>query len=1410
MIIFEANICQIKSKFDAHFFCVNLSIFPIWLWKGPERQEYVFALDLNSEAHAALCLLNRISVSRVMRAKAKAFRVTSLHCSLKTRVFECLAILAIAGITEVFEAKIYPPRPLLNCHTTTMEVDIKPRVEVSPELCAEVNSYQTEESITFDYPLDQPGDTIALGRVINRQEVTVDICLLCCRKLNPTESHRSPLDQLNELRRVFRISSASFEHLMTSVELPSEVFCSECTKQLFDAVGILSQIECLQNELRKAAKIMQENVLQHQVREGDLISKWMKQARKLLSQCFAPCEIAVNLSETQAQYKKQKVSDPLGHCCTESENPMVEQVNLISGDSSVLATDFSVKKETYLEKNINFSIERSDPLTEALVETEVYINERDIFSDGAEVIWNDPGDSVYVVGNRGNDDHFSHNSEFFQGGMVEEVEVNENCHAHGANQKRECKPRISKTLQTNPKSNRKYWNGKVVSLNCPYCERKICREDYRTETGNYIFKCFPGCCNKTMSTFFNLVCHHEAYCPSKPKFLRPRKVASRAVVQNFLGSHSWIHDTNKKVSAFECGICFMVMSRSNYQDDSGQFVFKCTWDSCAKITNSFPNLCWHHIRHCSNASGVTSRKSQRRSSGMDKHVTTRYVPGSQVGAGRRYDQRGVLTSLECPCCEKTLKYADFIDESTSSYVFKCPPICCNKVFTTFPNLVFHHESRCKPVDAPVVTDGSLETDPIDYREEATEASKEIRTLNPVVQESFQCKYCHEEFKRAECEYVNPDGSVLFKSYLPNCLTTFTSFLVLKNHHELTCPKRSTDEMAYNSCDQTSSGMKHLQMHSSKEHPHPPNCKSMCNVCGKGFVNKKALHIHKMTNHNTDKKFKCSMCYSFFKSKVNRQTHQRRIHYNHKKFKCSICSSFFNRRDGLKEHQRRVHNHVPPTLETTSLNFSNVNRTFDQHGKLVAFCCPYCHKKLSRDDYVCESGGYVFKCFVNCCNKVMGSFFNLVNHHEASCTSKPKTLRSKVRKTRVVSHNHELGNRFKNSQKQGGRDVDHAWSAPLSVNIKPTQTSFHFHEEFSPENSWDQYVVNDEPVYREVDQNSFNSYDCPHCQRNLAVEDYSTETDEYFFKCLSDGCDEVAEDFSHLVSHHQNCCPSKPEVLKINIDDSNGDKKEISEISEETKSSGNDNGSKNLVESNVDLNTSSCSESNNRIHFKSPYVQEKSEKDSVRIVASSISNTVNRIFDLDGLVVEYDCPICRRNFSRENYSNSMDSDVTESLSDQFHESDDNFLKFISQHEALCSSQSTGLCGDDTKSDVVEKLIKVTRAAKRTLSSDCELTRKSLGDSGFIYDNHHELVAFHCRSCPLQLSRSDFKTQRGIFVFKCTTGSCKMITDNFANLAFHHRSHCAGIPLYRQLMTPQMWIPADGQLLNLEFLWARIAE
>ncbi|CAG7824873.1 unnamed protein product [Allacma fusca] len=732
------------------------------------------------------------------------------------------------------------------------------------------------------------------------QDLQPDQCLLCCNNvvmdvdsdINGNARSQMSLNQLNDLLKVFRISLDSFEGIRPEGWIPSKLFCEPCSKNICEALDLLSGIESLQKNFKILTKILQETLLNNWASKVVNASEFNNHIRKILVQCFSGCKVLV-------ERPSLKVSSGKRNNFWRKIQPSTNSRQLTDVRKSIRRSTSKYARKIIKEELKDFS---EPNMTE--FESDGDVDYVPFESDGE-------GEQVRVENNSTGE-----SSVYPKKGKTSVVRKMKNklqlaSVLHG---------RVGKKKPAKERSNRVYDDhGRAISFECSFCQKKLIRQDYVVESGEYVFKCSPDCCEKTISSFGNLISHHEASCPVRPRRHQMNKNTSADAIRKVSGQQIGLkHNDRHLVVGFECPFCQKQMLPSDFKLESGQYLFKCTWDSCDTVTRTFFNMAYHHHSHCS---GKRRRrwKSAHKSRAEDQITKDTsssgepMVSSSKSGNGREYDLKGRIISFECPQCEKKMTRTDFVDEATNSFAFKCSPICCEKNFSTFANLIFHHESRCKSTDGEQTTDNQHQVRSVKRKK----PKEQMRPYFPL--ETFQCKHCRKCYKKQE--YTKEDsGGIIFDCDILDCDKSFRTFSVFRRHHEATCPEKPPGSNICEHCGKKCQNGQILRNHLASFHT--GDFKYFCDKCGVGLVSTQALRRHMLT-HISERNFQCTYCSSTFKRKDHLINHERR-HRAELTHMCGVCGKRFAVREGLRQHELNFHGQgefVCPTCKKTFKSIS---------------------------------------------------------------------------------------------------------------------------------------------------------------------------------------------------------------------------------------------------------------------------------------------------------------------------------------------------------------------------------------------------------------------------------------------------------------------------------------------------------
>ncbi|XP_024081724.1 zinc finger protein 883-like isoform X2 [Cimex lectularius] len=123
----------------------------------------------------------------------------------------------------------------------------------------------------------------------------------------------------------------------------------------------------------------------------------------------------------------------------------------------------------------------------------------------------------------------------------------------------------------------------------------------------------------------------------------------------------------------------------------------------------------------------------------------------------------------------------------------------------------------------------------------------------------------------------------------------------------------------------------------------------CIVCGKKFLTKWNLHLHKWTHASRiSKPFKCTMCKGAFIRQSDFQAHIR-AHYGNKPFTCNHCGMQFNRKHNWLRHEKEHSSEKRYTCDECGKTFHRNYYLVDHlriHTGIKPFSCHICNKTSS--------------------------------------------------------------------------------------------------------------------------------------------------------------------------------------------------------------------------------------------------------------------------------------------------------------------------------------------------------------------------------------------------------------------------------------------------------------------------------
>lgn len=131
----------------------------------------------------------------------------------------------------------------------------------------------------------------------------------------------------------------------------------------------------------------------------------------------------------------------------------------------------------------------------------------------------------------------------------------------------------------------------------------------------------------------------------------------------------------------------------------------------------------------------------------------------------------------------------------------------------------------------------------------------------------------------------------------------------------------------------------------------------CKVCGKNFVNERALGLHMFT-HTTEKPVNCPRCPKAFKNNAHLRNHIRNYHRNYENLPCPYCSKVLRRHSSLKMHLDTQHPEKMPGYEQRDyecyachkplISLAATRTHMYQHFREKNILCSICGKRFSAE------------------------------------------------------------------------------------------------------------------------------------------------------------------------------------------------------------------------------------------------------------------------------------------------------------------------------------------------------------------------------------------------------------------------------------------------------------------------------
>ena len=106
---------------------------------------------------------------------------------------------------------------------------------------------------------------------------------------------------------------------------------------------------------------------------------------------------------------------------------------------------------------------------------------------------------------------------------------------------------------------------------------------------------------------------------------------------------------------------------------------------------------------------------------------------------------------------------------------------------------------------------------------------------------------------------------------------------------------------YRHCSKRFETYNSLIKHKNRIHAEEKPLKKACEVCGKVYLDPKALRQHVKQVHERSRQLHCVQCQFIFSSKYALNRHLREVHQKQQEYACPRCPKLFTQQSNLKQH-----------------------------------------------------------------------------------------------------------------------------------------------------------------------------------------------------------------------------------------------------------------------------------------------------------------------------------------------------------------------------------------------------------------------------------------------------------------------------------------------------------------------------